>query len=116
MPTPPGFDNKVIRVTTPTAANINTELAAQNLELYWATSIEFLPDESAAFILFCKTATALFGNPFNQKVNQVAANQAAIDADKAAELPLGFWPTGIFITPGGSLFILYQQLDEVPLP
>lgn len=115
MPTPPGFNNHVRRIDTPTAANLNTEIAAQNLAEYWLTDIKFL-DEDTAFLLFCKNSQSILGISYNQKVNEVAADQWSIDADKTTEQAIGYWPTGIFPTPGGTLLIGYTHLDEPPLP
>jgi hypothetical protein len=106
MPTPPGFNNHVVKIDTPTAANINTELAAKNLAEYWATDLKFQQDGLAVFILFCRNDLSLIGETFPQKVNEVSPTQAA----------LGFWPTCIFPAPDGTLFILYQKLDSPPLP
>lgn len=116
MPIPAGFDNTVILVSaTPVAASdINTEIAAQNGNDYAVSSMEFIDADNVA-LLFLKMDSATYGYPLDQKVNQVAATQAAIDADKAAEIANGYWPTGIFVTPGDDLLILYQLLDAVPL-
>jgi hypothetical protein len=116
MPTPPGFNNHVVKIDTPTAANINTELAAKNLAEYWATDLKFQQDGLAVFILFCRNDLSLIGETFPQKVNEVSPTQAALDADKTAEQAIGFWPPGIFPAPDGTLFILYQKLDSPPLP
>lgn len=114
MASPPGFNNTVIVVTgSPVGpTEINAELATQNAAGYWMTSMEFV-DANTALLLFVKT-NAIYGYTADQKVNQVAANQSAMDADKAAETPDGWWPTGIFVTPGGDALVLYQQLDSVP--
>lgn len=110
MALPPSFNNTVRIVTgTPVGtAEINAELATQNLAGYWATSIEFI-DEDTAAILFVKN-NSIFGYDAPQKVNQVTASQVAVDADKTAETALDYWPTGIFVTPGGNFLILYQQI------
>lgn len=113
MPTPPGFNNHVRKVAA-TEGDINTELAAQNLAEYWATDIKFMDDD--AYMLFCKNQLALFSETFPQKVNAVANTQAALDADKTTEQAAGYWPTGVFPAPDGTLFILYQKLDSPPLP
>ncbi len=96
------------------AAEINAELATQNAASYWMTSLEFI-DANNAVLLFGKM-NAIYGYTALQKVNLVAATQMAIDADKATEIALGYWPTGLFITPGGALLIAYQLLDESVLP
>jgi hypothetical protein len=116
MPIPAGFDNTVILVNaTPVAASdINTEIATQNAADYVVSSIEFIDADNVA-LLFMKNDIATYGYSIDQKVNLVAANQAAVDADKAAEVVNGYWPTGIFVTPGGDLLVLYQLLDEAPL-
>lgn len=113
MPIPAGFDNSVILVTgSPVgAAAINAELSTQNAAEYWATSIEFV-DANNALILFCKFDAAAYGYMQAQKVNLVTATQVAIDADKATETASGWWPTGIFVTPGGATLILYQRIGS----
>lgn len=113
MPTPPGFNNHVRKVDANQTA-INDELASKNLDQYWATDIKFIED--SAYLLFVKNQLALFGETFNQKVNVVSQSQAALDADKTTEQASGYWPTGIFPAPDGTLFILYQQLDSPPPP
>lgn len=114
MPIPPNFDNTVRLVSgTPVGVTeINAELATQNTAGYWATSIEFV-DADNALILFVKF-DAIFGEASPQKVNAVTVSQAAIDADKVTETALGYWPTGIFVTPGGVALILYQELGTIP--
>lgn len=113
MPIPAGFDNKVRLVTgSPiTATEINAEIATQNTASYWLTSLEFI-DANNALLLFGKW-DAVIGFLAPQKVNLVTATQAALDTDKATETASGYWPTGIFITPGGASLILYQQLEDV---
>jgi hypothetical protein len=96
------------------AAEINAELATQNAAGYWMTSLEFI-DANNAVLLFGKMAAA-YGYTALQKVNLVTATQGAIDADKATEIAGGYWPTGLFTTPGGALLIAYQLLDESVLP
>jgi len=69
-------------------------------------------------MLFCKQ-DPIFGYEQEQKINEVDYTQAALDADKAAEIVNGFWPTGIFIRPisdedDPTPFIHYQRLDELP--
>jgi hypothetical protein len=115
MPIPSGFDNMVRLVTGApiSATEINAELATQNAAKYWMTSLEFI-DANNAVLLFGRMAE-VYGFTALQKVNLVAATQLAIDADKATEIAGGYWPTGLFITPGG-LLILYQLLDESVLP
>lgn len=115
MPIPPSFDNTVRVVTgSPVGpTEINSELTTQNAAEYWLTNLEFV-DADTALLLFVKNE-AIYGYTADQKVNAVAANQSAVDADKAAETSNGWWPTGIFITPGASALILYQQLDSVPI-
>jgi uncharacterized membrane protein YdbT with pleckstrin-like domain len=116
MPIPAGFNNTVRYVTnTPVAAaDINAEIATQNGADYAVSSIEFI-NANEVVLLFLKMDSSIYGYSLSQKVNLVAANQAAIDADKAAEIVNGYWPTGMFITPAGALLILYQLLDEAPL-
>ena len=116
MPIPSGFDNmaRVVTGGPVGATEINAELATQNAASYWMTSLEFV-DANTAVILFGKF-NAAYGFTALQKVNAVAANQAAVDADKATEIAGGYWPTGIFVTPGGALLIGYQLLDESVLP
>lgn len=116
MPIAAGFDSKVMHLNaTPIAASdINTMLTAENGDDYSCTSIEFI-DANNAVLLFLKSNSVAYGEPVNQKVNLVTASQAAIDTDKATEVALNFWPTGIFVTPGGGLLILYQELGALPL-
>lgn len=110
MAGPGFFDNTVIKIAaSPIAASdINTELATQNAAGYWMTSLEFI-DANNAVALFVKTNTAVTA-PVEQKVNLVTATQVALDADKATETADGWWPTGIFVTPGGGLLVLYSLL------
>lgn len=111
MPIPSGFDNTVRHVNaTPIAASdINTELTTQNGAGYWCTDIKFSTADDA-FLVFVKTDESTYGYPMLQKVNLVTQSQAALDADKATETANGYWPTGVFITPGGDLLVLYNQL------
>lgn len=110
MPVPPGFDNTVRVVTgSPVGpTEINAELATQNAAGYWMTSLEFV-DANTGLLLFVKN-DASYGYTADQKVNAVAATQGAMDADKATEILDGYWPTGLFITPGGSALVLYQLI------
>jgi hypothetical protein len=110
MASPPSFNNTVILVTgSPVGASeINAELVTQNVAGYWMTSLEFV-DANNAVLLFVKNNTA-YTPAKDQKVNAVAVSQAAIDADKATEIASGWWPTGIFVTPGADLLILYSEL------
>lgn len=114
MPIPTGFDNTVRLVTgAPVGASeINSELATQNGAGYWMTALTFI-DANTASLLFVKVDTT-YVDAQPQKVNAVSANQSAADTDKAAETPDGYWPTGVFATPGGSFLILYQQIDPPP--
>jgi hypothetical protein len=114
MPIPPGFDNTIRAVTgSPVGATeINAELATQNAAGYWMTSLEFV-DANTALLTFVKNDT-IYGYTADQKVNAVAANQSALDADKATETADGYWPTGVFVTPGGVALVQYQALDSVP--
>lgn len=115
MPIPANFDNTVRVVTgSPVGATeINAELTTQNGAGYWLTSLVFV-DANTALLLFVKTDVIVgYGSP--QKVNLVAANQAAMDADKVAETPGGYWPTGFYVTPGGDALVQYQQLDQSSL-
>ena len=116
MPIPSGFDNMARLVTgSPVgASDINAELATQNAASYWMTSLEFI-DANTSVLLFGKF-NAAYGYTALQKVNAVTASQAAIDADKATEIAGGYWPTGLFVTHGGALLILYQLLVESVLP
>jgi hypothetical protein len=116
MPIPPGFDNTIVVVTgSPVASGaINAELASRNAAGYWLTSLEFFDNETA-LLLFVKTDASAYGFTGEQKVNPVTADQSSIDSDKAAETAGGYWPTGMFVTPGGTLWILYQLLDP-PAP
>lgn len=108
MPIPTGFDNKIRRVTaSPVAASdLNTEIAAQNTAGYWISDIKFT-DANNAFLLVAKSFDT---TTWGQKVNLVTQTQAALDADKATEEGNGNYPTGVFVTPGGGLLVLYQQL------
>lgn len=112
MPIPAGFDNTVRLVSAVpiTAAALNAEIATQNAAQFWVTDIKFIDDDNAT-LLFVKTDFGTLGYDAEQKVNNVAVTQGAIDADKAAETPDGYWPTGMFPAPDGTLFILYQLLD-----
>jgi hypothetical protein len=71
-------------------------------------------DANTVALLFVKQ-DAIYGYTTEQKVNLVAANQSAIDSDKATEIANGYWPTGIFVTPGGGLLVQYALLDPAPL-
>jgi hypothetical protein len=104
----PVYDNKVTIVTaTPvTVSDLNTAIAALNSDKYWATIIQFI-DANTAAILANFFNGASFGYSADQKVNQVAANQSAVDADKAAEALNDYMPTGLSLTPGGDFLILY---------
>lgn len=116
MPIPAGFDN-IVRLVTGSpvgATELNSEIATQNAAGYWMYGFYFV-DANTAVLIFGKY-NAAYGYTANQKVNAVAANQAAIDADKATETASGYWPTGLVVTPGGSLMIAYQLLDESVLP
>jgi hypothetical protein len=115
MPTPPGFNNTVIHVTFPTLGGLNAVIEDQNNTGYWLTDLRFI-GSTDAFLLFCKYNIGIYGYVADQKLNQVAANQASLDADKATENDSGYWPTGIFPTPDAELFVLYQQLDQPPAP
>lgn len=113
MPIPTGFNNTVrlVSATPVVAADINTELATQNSAGYSMTSLVFIDSDNAALLFVKQDATYAEIGP--QKVNLVAASQAAIDADKATEIATGYWPTGMFVTPGGDLLICYQQLEVI---
>lgn len=117
MPVPFGFTNLVRLITGApiSATEINAEIATQNAANYWFTSLEFI-DANNAVALFSKFDATAYGYTADQKVNTVAATQVAIDADIAAEVPNGYMPTGLFITPGGSLLILYQLINEDAIP
>lgn len=110
MAAPPSFNNTVILVTgSPVGTTeLNAEITTQNTAGYWITSIEW-KDANNALTLFVKS-NYTFAPTAAQKVNLVTATQAAIDSDKATEIANGWWPTGIFITPGGALLILYTEL------
>lgn len=110
MPVPPSFDNTVRVVTgSPVGATeINAELTTQNAAGYWLMSMEFV-DTDTALLLFGKN-DASYGYTADQKVNLVAATQVAMDADKATETFDGYWPTGLFVTPGGDVLVLYQLI------
>lgn len=111
MPIPPGFDNSIFIVTgSPVSStDVNSEIATRNSSGYWLMSLEFYDNETV-LLLFGKQDAGIFGF-LEQKVNPVTADQASINSDKAAETANGYWPTGMFITPGGTLWILYQLLD-----
>jgi len=112
MPIYPTFNNKIIYITaSPVAASdINSVLATQNTAGFWATDIRFT-SANDAFILFVKTNTGAYGDSADQKVNLISGNQAALDADAGIEAGAGYYPTGIFPTPGGSLLVFYTLLD-----
>jgi len=109
MPIPTGFDNTVRHVSgSPVGATeINAELVTQNTADYYMTALVFT-GANDAFLLFAKNLDP--NVTWGQKVNQVAGNQTALDADKATEEGNGNYPTGVFVTPGGNLLVFYQQL------
>lgn len=112
MPVPAGFDN-IVRVVLPvTAIDLNAEISTQNGAGYWLTDIKIM-DSSVAALIFVRT-NAIYGYAAPQKINVVNMDQPDIDADAAIELPAGYVPTGIFLDPTtpGSIFILYQLLDD----
>lgn len=100
------------------AAEVNAEITTQNAAGYWFSDMKFI--NSANALLFFVKYHGIFLYPQPQKVNEVDYVQAALDADKAAEILNGYWPTGIFIRPLGDEIdalplIHYQRLDEVPV-
>jgi hypothetical protein len=109
MPIPTGFDNQVRHISgSPVGASeLNTEIAAMVDDDYYLTDLKFT-DEDNAFLLFAKNLDP--NVTWGQKVNEVAGNQTALDADKATEEGNGFYPTGVFTSPNGTLFVFYQQL------
>lgn len=110
MPLPTGFDTKVVLVTnTPVgAADLNAELTAENAAGYACGSIVFTDDDNA-LMFFTRAGDDPLDNVFPQKVNQVTMSQVAIDADKATEVANDYYPTAIFTTPAGLLFIMYSD-------
>jgi hypothetical protein len=104
----PTYDNKVIIVTgSPvTVSDLNTAIAGANSDQYWVQYVQFIDANTAALLANFYNG-ASFGFDATQKVNQVAANQAAVDADKAAEALNDYMPTGLSLTPGGDFLILY---------
>lgn len=122
MPIPSAnFDNTVVVVEgSPVGpTEINAMLAIWNANGFWMTSLEFITG-AEALLLFVKFDAAAYGYTADQHVNLVDYTQAALDADKAAEIVNGFWPTGIFVTPiadegGREPLILYQRLDYTPV-
>lgn len=119
MPITPTFDNTVVHIEgNPIgAADVNATIAIWNAAGYWFTSLEFI-NAGNALALFVKM-DAIFGYTQPQKVNEVDYLQPALDADKAAEIVNGYWPTGIFIRPIGDeidiiALIHYQLLDQAP--
>lgn len=109
MPIAPGFDNQIRRVTASpvTAGDLNTEIAARLDDDYYMSDLKFT-DADNAFLFFAKNLDPSV--TWGQKVNEVAQTQVALDADKATEEGNGFYPTGVFTTPGGTLLVFYQQL------
>lgn len=112
MPIPTGFDNKVTYLTASpvAAADLNGVLTTANGAGYWCSDIKFA-DDNTALMLFGKMS-AIYGYSAPQKVNEVGLSQGALDADKAAQVLLGYWPTGVFPRPDGTLFVLYQLIDD----
>lgn len=119
MPITPTFDNTVVHINNSPigAANVNATIAIWNAAGYWFTDLKFI-NASNAVALFVKM-DAIYGYTQPQKVNEVDYDQAALDADKAAEILNGYWPTGIFIRPIGDeidiiVLVHYQLLDQAP--
>lgn len=108
----PTYDNKVIIVTgSPiTVADLNTAIAARNTAGYWVSFIQFIDANTAALLSVLNDATA-YGYPATQKVNQVAANQTAVDTDKGTEAALNYVPTGLSVLPGGSDVLIVYTLN-----
>lgn len=116
MPVYPAFDNLVIRVTgSPIGATeLNDEISDQNDTDHWLMDIKF-KDENTAYLIFVKTDTTSYGQTVNQKVNEVADSQAAIDSDRTTELGNNYYQTGVFVSPNGTLFVFYSQLVVIPV-
>lgn len=110
MPLATGFDTKVRLVTNSpvAAADINAEISTQNAAGYACGSIVFSDDDNA-LLFFTRAGDAPLDQVFPQKVNLVGLSQAALDADKATETADDWWPTGVFTTPAGLVFVLYSD-------
>jgi hypothetical protein len=113
MPLITGFDTKVRHVTnTPVgAADLNTEITTQNGNGYACGAIVFT-DDNNALLFFTRAGDAPLDQVFPQKVNQVAATQVALDADKATEAGNDYYPTAVFTTPAGLLFVMYSDFGD----
>ena len=108
--------NNIVRVVSNAAEDINTEIADLNADNYILSAITFDAADNA-FLFFTYSAYAAIFVIQPQKVNAVGSTQGDVDTDAAAEALNGYVPTGVFADPGtGQLFILYQQLNEVPEP
>lgn len=119
MPIPLNFDNtvKLVEGSPITTVECNAMITTMNAAGFWFTDMKFI-NTANALMLFVKM-DAIYGYTQAQKINEVDYTQAALDADKAAEIINGWWPTGIFIRPIGdeidpTPFIHYQRLDELP--
>lgn len=110
------IENKVLLVagTPVTDTILNAEIYNQNINGYWFTDLKFLSDNQVA-MLFAKTNVDIIGGVSQQKVNEVLAVQGNVDADAAAEAVSGYYPTGIFNSPAGTLFIAYTNLEDIAL-
>jgi len=110
MPLPTGFDTKVRLVSnTPVgAAQLNAEITTQNGNGYACGAIAFVDDDNA-LLFFTKAGDGDLANVYPQKVNQVAATQVALDADKATEAGNDYFPTSVYTTPAGVVFVMYQD-------
>lgn len=104
----------LVKVTTADATAINALLATMNGDDYLASNVVF-NGAGGATLLFTKNLGATYTSTAPQKVNEVAVDQTAVDDDVLAEAEDGNVPTGVF-ADGGTMFILYQQLNAVIAP
>jgi hypothetical protein len=114
MPIPPGFDQNVDLVTgSPiTADDLNTAIGTRNAADYNFADVRFLGANKAA-LLFAKNPAAATVPTVLQRVSQLASpDQAAIDAEKAAQIIEGYWPTGVGSFPNEDLLVIYAQIDN----
>lgn len=103
---------RVVNGSPITEAELNTEITNQNTNGRWITDIKFA-SEDLALITAVKTQ-GIAGWTSTQHVNQFTGpNQAILDADAFTEEADQFYPTGVFTSPNGTVFVLYQYLGLV---
>ncbi len=101
----------MVRLVTNTpiaAADLNAELTTQNGAGYACGLLVFVDDDNA-LLHFTRAGDDPLDNVFPQKVNLVGLSQAALDADKATEEADDHWPTGVYTTPAGLVFVMYTD-------